>query len=407
MLLPITHNTRDSFGHLSLSWRFPSNGLDQTNGGTVNCRNNSKSRERWGVMTCDFRVGAFACLFLAVSGVSAAVAQTASGATNSLAAATNSSSTDVFNSTFRPFIDYWQQLCKQPNSPANTAMYHCEPGVSFYAGVMALQRSRSGGVVATPPTGTLGTLFDAGSLQYGWDAVPEVVVQVRPIDGWAVEGRWFADRSTVADPASIPGVTTFRTSGIGVTILGGGTLEFGGSSQLSSAELTVVKQLTPTFSLLAGYRRISLTDSVTTNLVGTGLNLGAWKETNSLNGSQIGARLAFATPGFSALQFDVTGKWGYYTNSATSGFTSNIVSNANSTGSTPSYVTEANLGITLQILPNVALRAGLMMLWLNHLNLAGAAAAATTQVAGGTSSPVTTNGNLHYSGATGQLNVAF
>ncbi len=350
-------------------------------------------------MICDMRVGAFAFLLLAVSGVSTAVAQTSGGS--------NSSSASGLNSTFAPFIDYWEQLCKQPNSPANSAMYHCEPGVSFYAGLMYLQRSQSGGAVATPPTGTPGTVLDAGSLRYGWDATPEVVVQVRPIDGWAVEGRWFADRSSVASPVGLSNITTFRTAGIGVTILGGGSLVLDGAgTQLSSGELNVIKQLTPSFSLLAGYRRISLTDTLTETAAGT-VVAGAWKETNALNGEQIGARLAFATPGFSALQFDVTGKWGYYTNSVTNGFTSQIVGGANSTGSTPSYVTEANLGITLQILPNVALRGGLVMLWLNHLNLAGATAATTTQVAGGTSNPVTTNSNLHYSGATGQLNVAF
>ena len=336
-------------------------------------------------------------MLLAVSGASTAIAQTAS---------TSNASAAASNNPFRPLTDYWEQLCKQPNSPANSAMYHCEPGVSFYVGMMYLQRSRSGGVISTPPTGTPGTLFNADSLHYGWDGTPEFVVQVRPADGWAVEGRYFYDRSSIANPVTVD-VTSFRTAGIGVTVLGGGTLMMNGNTQFTSGEVNVIKQFTPGFSLLGGWRRITLNDNLMVGLVGTGLNITTWKETNTLEGGQIGARLAFATPGFSALQFDVTGKTGAYHNAVTNDFTSQVVSRARSSGWTPAYVTEANLGITLQLLPNVAVRGGFMMVWLNNLSLAGATAPGTVQQAGGTASPVTTNSSLHYSGATGQLNVAF
>lgn len=316
----------------------------------------------------------------------------------------NSSATPASNTLFNQLVPEWGDLCKLPNSPANSAMYHCAPGLSFYAGIMYLQRSRSSGSVATTTTST--PLLDTNSFQYGYNASPEAVLQVRPGDGWAIEGRYFNDRSTLSGPVGLSDVTSFRTAGIGVTILGGGPLSMTTSSQLTSAEINVLKQITPGLALLGGYRRISLNDGVTEIIDNPSITV-AWQERNVMEGEQIGAKLAFVSPGFSALQFDVTGKTGIYRNSVSNIFTSDIVSSTSATASTRAYVSEVNIGATLQLGSNVALHGGYMMLWLDHVALAGAAAANTTQIAGGTSSLPTTNSNLRYSGGTTSLNVAF
>jgi hypothetical protein len=57
------------------------------------------------------------------------------------------------------------------------------------------------------------------------------------------------------------------------------------------------------------------------------------------------------------------------------------------------------LTATDQLANNLALRAGYMLLWMNGAALAGEAAPDTTQIAGGTSSPVSA-GNALYQGAT-------
>ena len=116
-------------------------------------------------------------------------------------------------------------LCQFASSPTLFTTVQCEPQFTASVGKIGLYRSRpSSAVVMTPPTGTPGTVFDADQFTFGWATGTEVNAGIRGKSGWGVEGRYF---TTPADVSTSPGidVTTFRTAGIGVTVLGGGTID--------------------------------------------------------------------------------------------------------------------------------------------------------------------------------------
>lgn len=287
-------------------------------------------------------------------------------------------------------------------TPAPLFNWGTDPASQYWSvyigGISATRSTPSSSVVATPPTGTPGVLINANSFDnFDWKTVPEFVVQRRFDGGWMVEGRYF-NLGTVNDHNQNPNVTTFRIAGIGVTILGGGTLDNTYASSLKSFELNLYKQLTSGFSVLAGYRSFRFDDHLHVGLVGTGLNISDWNDRNQLNGAQIGVSLNLMSPGVPLL-FNVTAKTGWYHNSIDHDFTSQIVSRASDNGSRTAQVTELNATATYQVTNNFALRGGYMVVWLNRVGLAGEAANSTIQQPGGTASPIAT-GNAWYQGAT-------
>lgn len=285
-------------------------------------------------------------------------------------------------------------------SPAPLFNWGSDPASQYwsvYIGGMYLSRSRpdSAAIITTNPGPA--TLLDANAFDFNWKTNPEFILQRRFDGGWTVEGRYF-QTGTLNANNGVPGVTTFRLSGIGVTVLGGGDLTNTYESNLKSAELNVYKQLTPGFAVLAGFRSFRFDDHLHIGLVGTGLNLSDWNDGNRMNGGQIGLSLTLTSPGI-PLQFTATAKTGWYKNSMDNAFTSQIVSRASSSLSKTSNASELGLTATYQLANNLALRAGYMLLWMNGVALAGEAPPNTTQTAGGTSSPVST-GNVLYQGAT-------
>lgn len=269
---------------------------------------------------------------------------------------------------------------------------------SVYIGGISAQRSTpDSSTVITPPTGTPGVILNANAFDFDSKTFPEFVLQYKFDGGWMVEGRYF-NTGTSSASNSILNITTFRIAGIGVTILGSGDLANTYSSQLKSAEFNVYKEFTPGFALLAGYRSLRFDDHLRIALASTGLNISDWNDSSSLNGAQIGASLTLFAPGI-PLQFNATAKTGWYHNSISNDFTSNVVSRNSQSASNTAQVSELDVTATYRVTNNLSLRAGYMFLWMNKVGIAGDAAPTTVQGGGGTSSPVAT-GNAMYQGVT-------
>ncbi len=271
----------------------------------------------------------------------------------------------------------WQEACTLPSVTASSRVMHddqvtpvgdnetaekpsstegcssCDSGPSFiscwcapscYAsvGTVILHRSRpDSAVVATPPTGTPGTLINASDLNnFGWDNGVDATIGRRLNNGLIVEGRFFNDESAQAT-SDIPAVTTFRIAGIGVTILGGGALHNTYDTDLDSGELNVGTALTPGCTLFTGFRWIELHDRLNVALASTGLNIGTWDENNHMYGAQVGTNILFTNP-CSPFQFTGTLKGGAYGNVADNDFTSQIVSRARDNETQLSFVGEVD-----------------------------------------------------------------
>lgn len=269
-----------------------------------------------------------------------------------------------------------------------------QPAWSFYAGGLYLQRSRpsSARVIGTPTPST--TLIDAHSYDFDWQGTPEFVLQRRFDNGWMLEGRYFGNISSSAS-SNIASITSFRAAGIGVTILGGGSLDTSYETDLKNAEFNVHKQVMPGFSLLAGFRWIELRDKLHVNIASPATFID-WDSKNRMYGGQVGFNLALFSPGL-PLRFDLTGKAGWFNNSMNNRMDSTIVSVDQSSKSQGSFAGELNFSGTYQLNEHLALKAGYMLLYLDRVALASEAAANTTQAPGGTSSPVST-GSVWYQG---------
>lgn len=295
--------------------------------------------------------------------------------------------------------------CDNTESYEWTIPTKCCPGWNFYAGAVLLQRARPvPATVATPPTGTPGVLIDASRFGFAYDPGPEFILQRTTASGVTWEGRYFG-RLDADSQFLIPNVTTFRVAGIGVTILGGGSINSFYSTDLDNTEINAWKQITPGFSILAGFRWVELNDTLRLNIA-TPNTFTRWDENNHLYGGQCGGKLSMFSPG-SPLQFDAIGKAGVFGNFADNAFTSNIVGGNTTSGSRASFVGEVNLSLSYQLNSRLTARAGYMILWIDGVALAGEAAATTVQAPGGTRSPTPLNGGLWYNGATFGLDYSF
>lgn len=215
---------------------------------------------------------------------------------------------------------------------------------SFYAGGLYLQRSRPSsarviGTSASPFT----TLIDAHSYDFDWQGTPEFVLQRRFDNGWMLEGRYFGNISSSA-ASNIANITTFRIAGADVTIVGGGPLDTSYETDLKNAEFNVHKQMTPGFSLLAGFRWIELRDKLHVNMA-TPATFVEWDNRNRMYGGQIGFNLALFSPGM-PLRFDLTGKAGWFNNSMNNRMDSTVLSGDQSSKSQGSFAGELNFSGT-------------------------------------------------------------
>ena len=303
--------------------------------------------------------------------------------------------TSTVEAVAAPAKHYSKPAIKDPAPPSGT-------GLEISLGTIGLKRYATHGIVATPPTGTPGTLITGDNFDFGRGFGPDIALRWKFNPDWSIEGRYFDATSDAT--FDVPAVTTFRTAGIGVTILGGGALHDSFSSELGSGELNVVRDIVPGLSVLAGYRHFALNDHLNNALASTGLNIGTWDETNSLNGGQVGLNFGFQAPSL-PLEFNAALKGGVYNNSANNNFTSSIVSKATAGGSTTAYSGEVDLTATFHINNRFAITAGYSSLWLNNVALSDTQAQATVQGVGGTKSPLNFT-NAHYDAFTlgGTLN---
>jgi hypothetical protein len=282
----------------------------------------------------------------------------------------------------------------------------CQPGFDLYAGPMLVLRSPPGSTsIITPPLGTPGTLLDANQFAFSWSgAGAEVTGQWRTHGGWALEGRYFTTQAAIA-AHTIPSITDFRVAGIGVTIIGGGSINSSYTSRLSNnGELNVYRQAAPILALLVGLRTINLSETLRSEIA-TPVTFVEWTDTNQLLGAQVGLRLTLSAPN-RPLRFDATLKIGQYRNLAANVVNSTIVAAASDSQRLTSQLGEINLAFSYQVHENIVLRAAYVGLWFNNVALPGEAAANTTQVAGGTVSPVST-GSVWFHGATLGLGLRF
>ena len=329
----------------------------------------------------------------------------------------------------------WQETCSLPSVTASSRIVHddqvtpvgdnetadkpaasegcssCDSGPSFiscwcapscYAsvGTVILHRSRpDSAVVATPPTGTPGTLINASDLNnFGWDNGVDATIGRRLNNGLIVEGRFFNDESAQAT-SDIPAVTTFRIAGIGVTILGGGALHNTYDTDLDSGELNVGTAVTPGCTFFTGFRWIELHDRLNVALAGTGLNISTWDENNHMYGGQVGTNILFTNP-CSPFQFTGTLKAGAYGNVADNDFTSQVVSRARDNETQLSFVGEVDFTALYHVTKHVGVYGGYQVLWIDDVAIAGDQAPTTVQAAGGTRSPINTDGRVVYDGVT-------
>lgn len=218
-----------------------------------------------------------------------------------------------------------------------------------------------------------------------------------------LEGRYFNSRPPEA-AYNVANITTFRIAGIGVTILGGGPLNAHYLSTFQSAEANVHKQLFSGFSLLAGARWIDLKERLRVDIA-TPATFTSWEDTNRMYGGQFGASWTFFSP-VVPVQLTATAKAGYFRNSASNQFTSTIVAGANGSASNNAFVGEFNLTAAYFLTERLSLQAGYTGLLVRDVAVADKAAQGTTQVAGGTSSPVRTD-KVWFNGASARLGYAF
>lgn len=276
-----------------------------------------------------------------------------------------------------------------------------EPSFCVSVGALFLQRSRPNTAIIASGPGGVGTVIDAGSFDFGWDTGPEFIITHKADNGLIWEGRYFNDRSANATD-HVENITSFRIAGIGVTILGGGDLNSKYETQLDSTELNVHMPINDSSTFLVGFRWVELNDYLRVNIA-TPATHTIWDESNHLYGAQAGFTKSLLDTD-SPLQFNGIVKGGVYGNVMDSQFASTIVGDDRDSATDAAFVGEVGLNAIYHFNDHVALRGGYMVLWLENVALAGDTASTTTQIPGGTYSPINMDG-LWYHGATMALEV--
>lgn len=272
------------------------------------------------------------------------------------------------------------------------------PTWSISAGAIWLHRSRpETASIVTPPTGTPGIIVNGTDFGFDWGGGVDLGLMHRAKNGYIWEGRYF--NSNDADAThNIPSITSFRIAGIGVTILGGGSLNSTYSTKLDSSELNLHKMVNDRVTIFSGFRWIELHDTLRVDIASPA-TFARWDENNHMYGGQVGTNWALLDPN-SAFRLNLSGKAGAYGNYACNRFTSTVVGGNHQEDSEIAFVGEGSLTATYFLTEHVALRGGYQVMWLDNVALASDAATATVQGPGGTSSPVITDGRLFYNGAT-------
>lgn len=273
----------------------------------------------------------------------------------------------------------------------------CDPKWYFSGGAVFLGRSRPDPApMFTTNTGP-GTIISASDFGFGWNAGPDLTLARSLDNGYLLEARYFNDLSA-SSSLVVDNVTTFRMAGIGVTILGGGSISGTYSTALDSSEFNVHAPLTDACTVLAGFRAIELQDRADFQIA-TPAIITDWHELNRMYGGQLGLDMALFSPG-NPLQFNGVVKAGVYDNSADNQFSSRIASGDTSSATSTAFVGEVDFSASYQFSRHWAVRGGYEVLWIDNVALAGDAAAVTKQSGGGSVTPIVADGRLWYNGAT-------
>ena len=142
----------------------------------------------------------------------------------------------------------------------------------------------------------------------------------------------------------IPSVTTFRMAGIGITILGGGSINSTYSTSLDSTEFNLHKVVNDRLTFFSGFRAIELRDSLRANIA-TPATFARWTEENYMYGGQVGTNWALLDPQ-SPFRLNLSLKGGAYNNEMRNRFTSTIVSSDFEEDNEISFVGEGSLNAT-------------------------------------------------------------
>ncbi len=113
--------------------------------------------------------------------------------------------------------------------------------------------------------------------------------------GYLLEARYFNDL-TASSSLVVDNVPTFRMAGIGVTILGGGSINGPYITALDSSEFNMHAPLTDNCTVLAGFRAIELQDRADFQIAAPGITTN-WHELNRMYGGQLGLDMALFSHG--------------------------------------------------------------------------------------------------------------
>lgn len=297
---------------------------------------------------------------------------------------------------------FWGKLSKGDYEPCSFATRNHIPRWSVSAGAIFLHRSRpDSAAIVTPPTGTPGVVINGMDFGFDWNASPDLTLMHRSSRGLIWEGRYFGDYGAEASSA-IPNITNFRAVGIGITILGGGSINGIYRTKLNSSEINVHKAITDRITVLGGFRWVEIEDKLRLEIASPTTFL-SWEEQNRLYGGQVGTNVAF-TDGANPFRLNLTAKAGAYGNVIGNQFSSNIVSDASDEETDIAFIGELRLSACYSLTKHIAILGGYQTMWLDNVALASDAAAITTQVPGGTASPVP-DGRLFYNGALAAIEI--
>ena len=225
------------------------------------------------------------------------------------------------------------------------------PTWSISGGAIWLHRSRpESAAIATPPTGTPGVLINGTDFGFDWGSGMDFGIMHKGPRGFIWEGRYFNSDDAEATH-SIPSVTTFRMAGIGITILGGGSINSTYATSLDSTEFNLHKVVNDRLTFFSGFRAIELRDSLRANIA-TPATFARWTEENYMYGGQVGTNWALLDPQ-SPFRLNLSLKGGAYNNEMRNRFTSTIVSSDFEEDNEISFVGEGSLNATY-FLPNTS-----------------------------------------------------
>ncbi len=248
-------------------------------------------------------------------------------------------------------------------------------GYATIGGVIMKRSTPEGSAfIAANPAGT--PFVSPSAFKFGWDGGVDGTFGLRFGGRDALEFRFLRTDSGARLNFTSPGAF------IGVGFTGPGGTQFASSydTYLSSWELNWRHQWTDQIALLVGARVINLDDSLDTSLNGN-VARGLYAYRNRLTGGQIGIDWS-VLPMNNPFQINLVGKVGLFGLHSAGGISEfqgvNFIGGfGTERGGEHVMAGEVGVSVGYRILPNVMLRAGYQLLYINDIALASNAAGAS------------------------------